>query len=177
MDLDRLWTPWRAEYVTGGGDDDELRDGAGGCFLCDGPQRGDDAAALILARTPLAYLVLNKYPYNTGHVMAAPFEHGGDLGGLAAEAGQQVWDLVREAVRALRDEYRPDGFNVGMNVGAAAGAGVPDHLHVHVVPRWVGDTNYITVVSGTKVLPETLERTYARLAARFRGDGGKESGD
>ena len=149
--------------MTSGDDEGDV-----GCFLCDGPRGGDDAEALILARTPLAYLMLNKYPYNTGHVMAAPFEHGGDLSELAPEAGQQLWALTQEAVRALRDEYRPDGFNVGMNVGAPAGAGVPDHLHVHIVPRWIGDTNYMPVVAGTKVLPETLEQTYARLAPRLR---------
>ncbi len=162
--MDLLWTPWRAEYMAG---EDQESNQAAGCFLCEGPQRGNDAEALILARGQSAYLVLNKYPYNTGHVLAAPFGHGGDLSALAAEVGHQLWTLAQQAVRALQEEYRPDGFNLGMNVGSSGGAGVPGHLHVHVVPRWDGDTNYMPVIAGTKVLPETLDRTYARLLPRL----------
>ncbi len=163
MNLERLWTPWRAEYVTG----DQITDRNAGCFLCDGPQAGDDVASLILQRGSSAYLMLNKYPYSTGHMMAVPFDHGGDIAALAAETGHELWALAQRAVRALTDEYRPEGFNIGMNVGTPGGAGAPDHLHIHVVPRWAGDTNFMPVIAGAKVLPETLEQTYARLHPRI----------
>ena len=140
------------------------------CFLCDGPRSSDDADALILSRGESAYLMLNKYPYNTGHVMAVPFEHGGELGALPDTTSRELWTLAQEAVQALTDEYRPEGFNIGMNVGSSAGAGVPDHLHIHVVPRWTGDTSYMAVIAGAKVLPETLEQTYARLQPRLSAD-------
>jgi ATP adenylyltransferase len=139
------------------------------CFLCEGPRSGSDEEALILARGESAYVVLNKYPYNTGHVMVAPFEHGGDLESLHDVTNRELWSLTQTVLHALTDEYRPEGFNVGMNVGLSAGAGVPDHLHMHVVPRWAGDTNYMPITAGTKVLPETLEQTYARLHPRLSG--------
>ena len=167
MNLEHLWTPWRAEHVTG----DQNTDPNAGCFLCDGPRVGDDAASLILERGSRAYLMLNKYPYSTGHMMAVPFDHGGDLAALATETGHQLWALAQAAVRALTDEYRPEGFNIGMNVGTPGGAGAPDHLHVHVVPRWAGDTNFMPVIAGAKVLPETLEQTYARMLPRMGGAG------
>ena len=167
MNLERLWTPWRADYVTG----DQNTDPNAGCFLCDGPRVGDDAASLILERGSHAYLMLNKYPYSTGHMMAVPFDHGGDLVALAKETGDELWVLAQAAVRALTDEYQPEGFNIGMNVGTPGGAGAPDHLHVHVVPRWTGDTNFMPVIAGAKVLPETLEQTYARMLPRMGGTG------
>ena len=139
--------------------DSEPSGRAGHCFLCAGPDRGDDPEALILSRGQSAFLMLNKYPYNTGHLMAVPFEHGGDLEALGVATGQELWSLAHETVRALTDEYRAEGFNVGMNVGPSAGAAAPDHLHLHIVPRWTGDTNYLVVTAGTKVLPETLEQT------------------
>jgi ATP adenylyltransferase len=167
MNLERLWTPWRAEYVAG----DTSADPNAGCFLCDGPRVGNDAASLILKRGSHAYLMLNKYPYSTGHMMAVPFNHGGDLASLATEIGDELWALAQAAVRALTDEYRPEGFNIGMNVGTPGGAGAPNHLHVHVVPRWAGDTNFMPVIAGAKVLPETLEQTYTRMLPRMGAAG------
>jgi ATP adenylyltransferase len=111
--------------------------------------------------------LLNLYPYNSGHLMVAPFAHGGDLAALDTDTSHEVWDLVRASVGILTQEYRPDAFNVGMNLGQPAGAGVPNHLHVHVVPRWNGDTNFMPVTAETKVLPESLDQTYRRLKPHF----------
>ena len=114
------------------------------------------------------YTLLNICPYNTGHVMVTPYSHGGDLTALDPETGAALMALTQRIVAALRDEYRPDGFNVGMNLGRPAGAGAPDHLHMHIVPRWSGDTNFMAVLGETKVLPESLDQTYARLRARLQ---------
>jgi ATP adenylyltransferase len=127
------------------------------CIFCAATAGPPDEENLVLLRTDRALVLLNLYPYNTGHLMVAPRSHGADLARL----------LVQDAVEALGREYRPDGFNVGMNLGRVAGAGVPDHLHVHVVPRWNGDTNFMPITAGTKVLPEALGETYRRLRSRF----------
>jgi ATP adenylyltransferase len=116
--------------------------------------------------------MLNLYPYNTGHVMAAPYEHTADFANLLPETGTEMLQLTQEAVGALKQEYQPDGFNIGMNLGRVSGAGVPDHLHVHVVPRWNGDTNFMPVTADTKVMPETLDKTYERLRRAMKGDAG-----
>jgi ATP adenylyltransferase len=139
------------------------------CFLCAYPVAAAerDREHLVLHRGARAYVLMNLYPYNPGHLMVAPYVHGGDLPELAAADASELFALVQRAMRVVRDVYRPDGFNVGMNLGQSAGAGVPDHLHVHVVPRWHGDTNFMPVVGATKVLPESLEQTYDRLRARF----------
>ncbi len=158
--VERLYTPWRSAYVT-------TADAASGCFLCEKPREGDDERNLIVARAERVYAVLNLYPYNTGHMLVAPYAHGGDLTALDAETSAALMALTQRVVAALRDEYRTDAFNVGMNLGRPAGAGVPDHLHMHIVPRWNGDTNFMPVVGGAKVLPESLEQTYARLRQRF----------
>ena len=139
-------------------------DAATGCFLCQKPRESEDERNLIVARRERVYAVLNLYPYNTGHVLVAPYQHGGDLVALAPETAADLMALTQVVVGALRGEYRPDAFNVGMNLGRPAGAGVPDHLHVHIVPRWNGDTNFMPVLAETKVLPESLEQTYARLS-------------
>ena len=136
-----------------------------GCIFCDALGGGDDRQSLILRRRPKAFLILNKYPYASGHVMAALNRHVASLEETPPEELGQVMDLVQAAVRALRSAYDPDGYNVGLNLGRAAGAGVPGHLHVHVVPRWSGDTNFMPVVSDTRVLPESLDTTYDRLVA------------
>ena len=138
-----------------------------GCFLCDSPARDNDAETLILHRGRLSYVIMNLYPYNTGHLMVAPYAHGGEIESLSTETGEELWALVQKCVAALKAEYGPDGFNVGMNLGRLAGAGVPDHVHLHIVPRWGGDTNFMPVVGDTKVLPEDLSQTYARLKPRF----------
>lgn len=161
--MKRLWTPWRMEFVS-------KADSAPGCFLCDKPAEDRDAENLILLRGRLVYAVLNLYPYNSAHTLIAPFAHRGDLGALDSATAEELIAMTQRLVRALGDEYHPDGFNVGMNLGRAAGAGVPDHLHVHVVPRWGGDTNFMAVTGETKVLPEALDRTYVRLHARLHAD-------
>lgn len=137
------------------------------CFLCANPRANKDAETFILHRGQGGYVLLNLYPYNSGHLMVAPFSHAGSLAQLSRETAQELWDLAQLAVRVLGDEYHPDGFNLGMNLGRAAGAGAPDHIHIHVVPRWTGDTNYMPVTAGAKVLPETLDQTYRRLKPRF----------
>ena len=175
--MERLWTPWRMSYVSDGtagtagrvpsaaGADQPAAPAVPGCFLCAtaAAPAAHDAENLVLHRAELGFVVLNLYPYNTGHVMIAPYAHVGDLALLPPPVGHALFDLTRRAVAALQDEYRPDGFNVGLNLGRAAGAGLPDHLHVHVVPRWSGDTNFMPVLGQTKVLPEALAQTWARL--------------
>ncbi len=160
--MDRLWSPWRMQYIQAATEE------PGGCIFCDLPAKGDDAAALILARDEHAFVLVNSFPYNPGHVMIAPFRHTGDLEGLRAEELVDMDALLQRSLRALREEMGPHGFNVGMNLGRVAGAGIPDHLHSHVVPRWSGDTNFMPVVGETRVLPELLEETYRKLAPRFR---------
>ena len=158
--MERLWTPWRMEYIKGADQTD-------GCFLCDLPASGDDEGAYILKRGDAAFVIMNIYPYNSGHLMVAPYTHVGDLTALPRTHMQELFALVQQTVAVLGDVYRPEGFNVGMNLGKVAGAGVPDHLHVHVVPRWGGDTNFMPIVGNTKVLPESLEQTYDRLRPGF----------
>ena len=141
--------------------------GEPGCFLCAKAAQAQDEENLILHRAELGFLLLNLYPYNSGHVLVAPYAHAGDLAHLAPEVGHALFDLTQRAVAALEAEYRPDGFNVGLNLGRSAGAGLPEHLHIHVVPRWNGDTNFMPVVGQTKVLPEALDQTWARLRRHF----------
>jgi ATP adenylyltransferase len=140
---------------------------AEGCIFCDKPNQGDDAAALILARADSAFAMLNAYPYNPGHLMIAPFRHTADLDGLGEKEMADVDSLLQRSVRALTESVGPDGFNLGMNLGRVAGAGVADHLHWHVVPRWNGDTNFMAVVGETRVLPELLGETYAKMMPLF----------
>ena len=138
-----------------------------GCIFCDLPAEGDDERTGILVRGTLAFVILNSYPYNPGHLMVAPFRHVGDLVELETAESAEVDALLVRAIRALRAETEPHGFNLGMNLGRVAGAGIPDHVHWHVVPRWNGDTNFMPVVGETRVLPELLEETSARLRPRF----------
>jgi len=150
------------EYVTSSGTPPAT---PAGCIFCDALASGDDKGNRILRRDPKAFLILNKYPYASGHVMAAVNRHVGSLEETASEEIGQVMELAQAAVRALNRAYAPEGFNVGLNQGCAAGAGVPKHLHIHVVPRWSGDVNFMPVVSDTRVLPESLDTTYDRLLA------------
>lgn len=159
--MDRLWTPWRKAFIENSAQAVTRLE----CFLCakpaEAPER--DRENLVLLRGERAFMLMNLYPYNSGHLLIAPYEHTGDYARLRSEAAAEVTALTQRAIAALEGEYGPEAFNVGMNLGRPAGAGVPDHLHVHVVPRWNGDTNYMPVVGNTKVLPETLEDTYDRL--------------
>ena len=161
--MERLWAPWRMEYIDSARDEEP-----GGCLFCEKPKEGDDEKALILARSEKSFAMLNKYPYNSGHLMVAPFRHVGELEDLEDEEALDMQKLLGRSIKALKEAMQPDGFNLGMNLGRVAGAGVPDHLHWHVVPRWNGDTNFMPTVSGTKILPEALDKTRIRLAGAYR---------
>lgn len=153
---ERLWAPWRLEYV-------QTADStADGCFLCRLPDEAD-ASAHILRRGERAYVMLNAFPYTSGHLMVAPYRHLGDLRELGKEELAEIDSLLQEALGWLEEAYGPEAFNIGVNMGRAAGAGAPGHIHWHIVPRWTGDTNYVTVLSETRVLPELLSQTYERL--------------
>lgn len=141
-----------------------------GCVFCEAPAAENDRAALILHRDPLGFLILNRFPYNSGHLMAVPFRHVARLEQLTPEEMQMLMALSGLAVRVLERAMSPEGFNVGLNLGRAAGAGIDDHLHIHIVPRWAGDTNFMPVLGGVKVLPEDLEATYDRLAAALAAE-------
>ena len=161
--MDRLWSPWRLPYVTG-------TDNADGCIFCDArtplpaaPSRDD----LILFRGRLCYVILNLYPYNNGHLMVVPNRHVGTLAAATADELTELMRLTRHAEMALGEAYRPQGINVGVNLGRSAGAGIVDHLHIHVVPRWTGDTNFMSVVGNVRVVPEELGDTIKRLRPIF----------
>lgn len=162
--MEQLWSPWRMEYIQANKDEPEDAP----CILC--RIRDGEESERVLTRSDLGYVVLNKYPYNPGHVLVVPDRHVGDLEELEDDESLELQRLVQRSLKALREESAPHGFNIGMNLGQVAGAGVPDHLHWHVVPRWSGDTNFMPVTAGTKVLPETLDRTYQRLHARLSSD-------
>ena len=138
-----------------------------GCIFCDLPAEDDDERTKILVRGELAFVILNSFPYNPGHLMVAPFRHVGEFGALEAGELAEVDALVARSIRVLDDEMQPHGYNLGMNLGRVAGAGIPDHVHWHVVPRWSGDTNFMPVLGQTRVLPELLEETGARQRPRF----------
>ncbi len=154
--MQRLWTPWRMEYI-------EQEKTEEGCIFCNKISAGDDRKEHILWRGKHAYITLNLYPYNNGHLLVVPYEHVPGLEDLSPEALAEVGDLVIFSLLLLRETMNPEGFNIGVNQGKSAGAGVADHVHVHVVPRWGGDTNFMTVVAGTRVIPEWIDRTYDRL--------------
>ena len=159
--LDRLWSPWRMEYIELDHDDIE------GCIFCDKPARGEDEDTFILARGDLAFVMLNAYPYNPGHLMVAPFRHVGELEEASPEEMASASVLLQRSIAGLKRAMGPDGFNVGINLGRVAGAGIPGHLHWHVVPRWNGDTNFMPVIADTRVLPELVADTYAKLRPAF----------
>jgi ATP adenylyltransferase len=159
---ERLWTPWRMAYIRQSGGEDRQ-----GCIFCDLPAAGDDAANHILGRGERTFVMLNGFPYNPGHLMVAPLRHVGEYGELSGEELAETMALAGTAIRALRETSSPDGFNLGMNLGQVAGAGIADHLHLHLVPRWDGDTNFMPIVGQTKVLPELLDETWERLRPFF----------
>lgn len=159
--MERIWSPWRMAYIQAAKEQGE----DGGCIFCDLPAEGDDERTMILARGELAFVIVNSFPYNPGHLMVAPFRHVGAFTSLEAAELADVDALVSRSIHALEPEMQPHGFNLGMNLGRVAGAGIPDHVHWHVVPRWNGDTNFMPIIGETRVLPESLETTYDRLAA------------
>jgi ATP adenylyltransferase len=160
--MDRLWSPWRMEYIESARDDE-----AGGCVFCGLLVEEDPGGERILARDDLAFVTLAKYPYNPGHLLVLPVRHTDDLEDLSDAERAAIDRMLTRGLRALREVAAPQGFNVGINLGRVAGAGIPEHLHWHVVPRWGGDTNYMPVVGQTRVLPELLHETYVKLRPRF----------
>jgi len=164
--LQRLWTPWRMAYIKG------ERRVAAGCPFCvlpaeAGEREGGDAEALIVHRGEHAYVILNAYPYNPGHLMAVPYRHIAGFDELTDVEVTEMASLCQRAVRALKATSGAEAFNIGLNVGQVAGAGIAEHVHQHVVPRWSGDTNFMPVIGQTRVLPELLDETYARLTPAF----------
>ena len=167
--LQRLWTPHRAVYL--GGEHKPAGDGADVCPFCRAAGADDDAEVLVVARGATVFALLNLYPYNSGHLMVLPYRHVGDYTELTADEAVELGTMTAEAMRTLRAVYRAQGFNLGVNQGSAAGAGIAAHLHQHVVPRWTGDANFLPVVGRTKTLPELLADTRARLAAAWSTEG------
>ncbi len=154
--MDYLWTPWRYRYVT------EAKN-VSGCVFCNASAADRDEEWLIVHRAVKNFVILNRYPYTAGHVMVVPYAHTADFSGLEKETVAEMMLLTQRVQAAIEDTYHPDGFNLGMNLGRSAGAGIADHLHMHLVPRWVGDTNFMTTVSETRLEPEELSVTYTKL--------------
>lgn len=161
--MDWLWSPWRYRYLQ--------KEPAPGCIFCDKARENRDAENFIVLRGRLNYIILNLYPYTTGHLMVVPYEHVPTLGAAQPETLAEMMELSRRAEAALGETYHPKGFNLGMNIGEAAGAGVAGHIHMHVLPRWIGDVNFLTTVGETRVIPEELAVTYEKLVKAFAGQG------
>lgn len=157
--MDTLWAPWRIEYILQPKDD--------GCIFCEKPKQHNDLANLIPYRGQTCYVIMNYYPYNNGHIMVVPYRHTCDLTSLSHEENLEMMSLVSKSIQVISKALNPHGFNIGMNLGSVAGAGVKDHLHFHVVPRWNGDINFMPVVGHTKVISEALEVTCKKLKQYF----------
>ena len=157
--MERLWAPWRVEYIQG--------ERPKGCVLCISLEPGDDAKNLILYRGKLNFVIMNKYPYNAGHLLVAPFRHVATPVDFTDAELEEHYRLVRRCLVVLGETYNPHGFNVGMNLGKVAGAGIAEHCHTHIVPRWEGDTNFMPVISETRVISESMEAVYNRLKGKF----------
>ena len=155
--MDFIWSPWRYDYLASVGKK------APSCVFCVGEDRSHDAERLIVFRGTYNFIILNLFPYTSGHTMVAPYEHLESITRAKPEPLSEMMQLAQRIIRALQELYRPDGFNVGMNLGQAAGAGIREHFHLHVVPRWTGDSNFVNVTGETRILPEELSRTYQRL--------------
>jgi len=155
--MDILNAPWRIDYIKS-----EKQEG---CVLCNAARAADDRESLVLARGAKAFIMMNKYPYTNGHLMVAPYDHIGEITAIAPDVWTEIMTLAQMAVRALEATSRPHGFNLGVNVGRVAGAGVEDHLHLHVVPRWLGDVNFMPVLAQARVLNQHIGETYIALAA------------
>jgi ATP adenylyltransferase len=157
---DPLWAPWRLEYVSSASEQT-------GCIFCHAVASPDDADSLVVHLGEAALVLLNRFPYSSGHLIVAPIRHLGDYGELSAQEAEEIHNLCARALEVLGDAYQPDGFNIGWNLGRSAGAGVADHVHEHVVPRWQGDTNFMPVLADVRVIPEHLQASHARLKAAW----------
>jgi ATP adenylyltransferase len=160
--MDYLWTPWRYQYIA-------KPEEPSVCVFCAAAESADDASTLVAYRGQYNFVILNRFPYTSGHVMVVPYQHEATLTALTDETLAELIRLTRDCEKHLRAVYRPDGLNLGMNIGHAAGAGIAGHVHMHALPRWFGDTNFMTAVAETRVLPEELTVTWERLRAAFRG--------
>jgi ATP adenylyltransferase len=159
--MDYLWTPWRYSYISASGADRE-------CVFCAAAQAEPGPDSLVVRRAERNFIILNRFPYTNGHLMIVPYQHAASLGELSDETLVELIKLAREAERVLREVYHPDGLNMGLNLGRSAGAGVAGHVHLHALPRWTGDVNFMTAVGETRVLPEDLHATWEKLGAAFR---------
>ena len=157
--MNHIWSPWRMEYIESNKEE--------GCVFCIAQEMKDGAENLIGFRGERAYVILNRYPYTSGHLMVVPFEHQAHLEDLDAATRAEMMELTTRCITVLRKIYRPEAFNLGANIGESAGAGIKSHVHIHIVPRWAGDTNFMTVVGEVRVLPETLDRTFERVKNGF----------
>lgn len=164
MSFERLWAGWRAAYIDGVTSPDTNE---AGCLFCTLAASTDDAEALVVERGNRIFTVMNAYPYTTGHLMVVPVRHEAHLEGLDSEEGSEIFEGLRRATLAIKAVMHPDGLNVGANLGRAAGAGVPGHCHFHVLPRWAGDTNFMTSIAEARVLPEDLRTTWKKLRAAW----------
>jgi ATP adenylyltransferase len=160
--MSHLWSPWRMDYIKDRSDSNE-------CPFCLAIHEEREEDSLIVHRGEKSFVMLNRYPYTSGHLMVLPYLHQEDLSALDRATRVEMMELIQQACRVLEDVYHPEGFNVGLNLGAAAGAGLPKHLHWHIVPRWMGDTNFMTTVGGMRVIPEALEDTLKRVMSHWPG--------
>lgn len=158
--FDRLWSPWRMEYIL---DNSKPK----GCIFCDKPKEDSDRENLILFRGKQVFVIMNRYPYNNGHLMITPYAHVSEINALTEEEMQEIFLETSRATGILKEAVSPEGFNIGMNLGKAAGAGIEDHLHMHIVPRWSGDTNFMPVLADIRVMPEHLDETYVKLKSFY----------
>jgi len=154
--MEHLWTPWRMKYI-------QENHNNQGCVFCNAAAMADGEENLVFHRGENTFMILNRYPYTSGHVMCVPFAHVSRLTELSPEVRAEMMEMVNQTLLVLEEVYHPEGFNVGMNLGEVAGAGIADHVHIHVVPRWGGDTNFMSSVGGARVLPEALPDTYQRI--------------
>jgi ATP adenylyltransferase len=158
---ERLWAPWRLRYIEGS----DAKPKIPGCIFVDLPKLEDDRTNLILYRGTTAFVIMNRYPYTNGHLMVAPYQHTSQFSDLSDAELLEINQLVQSCIRWIDAVYSPQGYNIGVNIGAAGGAGIPDHLHWHIVPRWSGDTNFMTTCGDTRVMPQSLDDSYDRLKA------------
>jgi ATP adenylyltransferase len=164
--VDILWSPWRYDYIKSGSGDEPGQSSS--CVFCTLKERtGDDESKFILHRAQFNFVVLNLYPYISGHLLIVPYAHLGELDDAPKETTDELMDLAKRAQTLLREAYGPQGFNLGMNLGRSAGAGVADHIHLHIMPRWTGDTNFMSTIGETRVIPEDLKTTYSKLHGKF----------
>src|SRR4030095_7970949 len=158
--MEFIWSPWRYQYVTSA-------EKPPGCVFCRVLEDGDNEKNLILHRAPFNFVILNRFPYTSGHLMIVPYKHESSLLGLDQATSTEMMELAKLSQKALAAEYNPDGFNIGLNLGKCAGAGIADHVHLHVVPRWTGDASFVYVISETRILPEELDTSFKKLSKHF----------